>query len=107
VIAEDVEAALAALPMVAGVAVVGVPHQRLGQVVTAVVEPRPGIELTGLRAAARQVLGGPALPRRWLVAARLPRTPSGKVARHRVALAAAALVAGEPTGTALPLRPLP
>ena len=39
VIAEDIEAALAGLPGVAAVAVVGVPHRRLGEVVTAVIEP--------------------------------------------------------------------
>ena len=38
VLVEDVEAALAAIPGVRAVAVVGVPHARLGQLLTAVVE---------------------------------------------------------------------
>lgn len=102
VLAEDIERALAALPGVAAVAVVGVPHGRLGQLVTAVIEPRPGADLTGLRAAARRVLRDQSLPRRWLTTDRLPRTPGGKIARHQVALAADPLSAGTP-----PLRPLP
>jgi acyl-CoA synthetase (AMP-forming)/AMP-acid ligase II len=89
VIAEDVESALAALPGVAAVAVVGLPHSRLGQLVTAVIEPSPDANLGDLRAAARRVLRDQSLPRRWLVTDRLPRTPSGKVNRHAVALAAA------------------
>ena len=94
VLAEDVEAVLTALPGVAAVAVVGVPHDRLGQVVTAVIEPAPGADLRGLRAAARQVLRDQSLPRRWLLADRLPRTPGGKIVRHMVALAAAHEVSG-------------
>lgn len=95
VIAEDVETVLGALPGVAAVAVVGVPHNRLGQVVTAVVEPRPDADLSGLRASARGLLRDQSLPRRWLLADRLPRTSSDKIARHTVALAAAAFALGE------------
>jgi acyl-CoA synthetase (AMP-forming)/AMP-acid ligase II len=89
VVAEDVEDAVSRLPGVAAVAVVGVPHSRLGHVVTAVIEPAPGADLRGLRTAARQVLRAESLPRRWFVVDRLPRTAGGKVARHAVATAAA------------------
>jgi acyl-coenzyme A synthetase/AMP-(fatty) acid ligase len=111
VVAEDVEDALSGLPGVAAVAVVGVPHPRLGQVVTAVIEAAPGTDLTGLRAAARQVLRAESLPRRWFVTDRLPRTPGGKIARHPIAMAAQ--LAANPTADAeppaerLPLRALP
>jgi len=98
VIAEDVEAALAGLPGVGAVAVVGLPHPRLGQLVTAVIEPVPGAELLGLRAAARQLLRGQSLPRRWLLTDRLPSTPSGKVNRYAVALAAARFTADDLAG---------
>ncbi len=91
VIVEDVEDALSGLPGVAAVAVVGVAHPRLGQLVTAVLEPVPHADLTGVRAAARQLLRAQSLPRRWLVADRLPRTPGGKLARHEVAAAIARL----------------
>lgn len=96
VVAEDVEQVLLTLPGVAAVAVVGVAHPRLGQLVVAVLEPVPGADLNGIRGAARRVLRGPSLPRRWLVTDALPRTPGGKVARHRVSAALATLDAGEP-----------
>ncbi len=99
VIAEDVEGVLARLPGVGAVAVVGLPHGELGEIVTAVIEPVPGTDLSGLRAAARRQLRGPSLPRRWLVTDHLPRTPGGKVRRGLVADAAR----GERAG----LRPLP
>jgi acyl-CoA synthetase (AMP-forming)/AMP-acid ligase II len=102
VLAEDVEAALAALPGVAAVAVVGLPHARLGQLVTAVVEPIPGNDLAGVRAAARVVLRNQSLPRRWLITDRLPRTPGGKVNRHAVALAAGRLTAADPPSDSQP-----
>ncbi|MET0863996.1 MAG: fatty acid--CoA ligase family protein [Nakamurella sp.] len=92
VVAEDIEAALGVLPGVAAVAVIGLPHTRLGQLVTAVIEPIPGADLRGLRAAARRRLRGPSLPRRWLLTDRLPRTPSGKVNRFAVARAATRFV---------------
>ena len=92
VIAEDVEAVLAGLAGVAAVAVVGVPQSRLGQVVTAVIEPWPGADLTTLRSAARELLRDQSLPRRWFLTDRLPRTPGGKIARSTVARAAASAV---------------
>ena len=42
VLAEDVERALASLPQVSAVAVVGVPHATPRRDLTAVIEPRPG-----------------------------------------------------------------
>lgn len=108
VVVEDVEQALQSVPGVAAVAVVGVPHPRLGQLVVAVLEPVAGAELTGVRAAARRLLRGQSLPRRWLVAPALPRTPGGKVSRHRVSVAIAALDGGDAAGDeTLGLRPLP
>lgn len=96
VIAEDIEQALSTVPGVAAVAVVGMPYPRLGQLVVAVLEPVPGGDLGGVRAAARERLRGPSLPRRWLVADMLPRTAGGKVARHAVSAAIAALDDGGP-----------
>jgi long-chain acyl-CoA synthetase len=113
VLAEDVELALSTLPGVSEVAVVGVPHATLGEILTAVIEPLPGAHLSGIRGAARAMLAGPSLPRRWLVADRLPRTPSGKIARQAVTRAAAGWArdgsSGAPPARAgVPgLRPLP
>ena len=99
VIAEDVEAALTAVPGVAAAAVVGVPHARLGQVMAAVIEPMAGADLTRIRSAARVILHGPSRPRRWFTAQCLPRTPSGKVSRAAVDEAVRAFLAGDhPSG---------
>ena len=124
VIAEDIEAALCTLPGVAAAAVVGIPHRRLGQVVTAVLEPdgsqpdgtepdgrepdgREPDGVEGVRAAARLVLNGPSLPRRWFTVRRMPRTGNGKIARAVVGEAVRLAVAGEYLPDGLRLRPLP
>ena len=86
VLAADVEAALGRIPGIVEAVAVGVPHQRWGQIVAAVVVLAPGTELSGIRRLARQRLSGPALPRRWAVRDRLPVTAVGKV--DRAALAA-------------------
>jgi acyl-CoA synthetase (AMP-forming)/AMP-acid ligase II len=86
VVAEEVEAALRAVPGVADVVVVGLAHARLGEVVAAVVRATsPGEE--GLRdrlGRAARALPSPSRPRRWLAADELPRLPSGKVDRAAV-----------------------
>ncbi|MFC8530135.1 class I adenylate-forming enzyme family protein [Nocardia sp. NPDC057227] len=81
VVAEDVEQALAAVPGVRAVAVVGAPHSVFGSIVTAAVELHPDTELAAVRARARLVLSREAVPRRWVPMPRLPRTAAGKVAR--------------------------
>lgn len=91
VVPEDVEAVLAAVPGVAGVVVLGVPHPGLGQVVAAVVQG-DGVRRATLEAAARAGLAPSQRPRRWSAVDELPRTSSGKPARALVA--------------ALPTRPL-
>jgi acyl-CoA synthetase (AMP-forming)/AMP-acid ligase II len=107
VVAEDIEQALLSVPGVAAAAVVGVPHPRLGHLVVAVLEPASGADLTGIRDAARHRLRDQSLPRRWLVADTLPRTRGGKVARHAVAAALAALDEDRPAPDGAPaLRPL-
>ncbi|WP_448005112.1 AMP-binding enzyme [Agromyces bauzanensis] len=92
VLAEDVEARLAELPGVAGAAVVGEPHDLLGERVVAIVELDGGASLDDVVAAAHAALSPAELPRRWF-ARPVPRTASGKVARGlvREALASGAL----------------
>lgn len=80
VLAEQVEARIAGLPGVLAVAVLGEPHELLGERVVAVVELSGATELDDVVAAARSVLSTPEFPRRWF-AARVPQTTSGKVAR--------------------------
>lgn len=84
VLVEDVEAVLAGLPGVRAAVVVGTPHPRLGQIVTAVLELDPDTNLAAVRAAARRMLTGPARPRRYLVVDALLRTGGGKIARAAV-----------------------
>ncbi|MGR7026002.1 AMP-binding protein [Geodermatophilus sp. URMC 62] len=70
------------------VVVLGVPHPRLGAVVTAVL-PDPAT-LPAARAAARAGLPPALRPHRWLHAPTLPLTPGGKVDRAALAALAAA-----------------
>jgi fatty-acyl-CoA synthase len=87
----EVEAAIAALPGVAQVAVVGVPDARWGEVGMAFVQPLAGVELDAavLVAGLDGRLARFKIPRHVRVEAGLPLTASGKV--DRVALRADAL----------------
>jgi acyl-coenzyme A synthetase/AMP-(fatty) acid ligase len=95
--AEQVEARLAAVPGVRAAAVIGEPHELLGQRIAAILELDEGVALETVVAAARAGLSPVELPRRWFVH-ELPRTDAGKVARGvlRDAVAAGALGAGHP-----------
>ncbi|MCL3863050.1 o-succinylbenzoate--CoA ligase [Actinotalea sp. K2] len=87
-----VEAALAALPGVGQVCVVGVPDTRWGQALTAVVVVAPGSvppDLGDARAAVTRTLGGAAAPRHVVVVGSLPERGPGKVDRAAVAVLAA------------------
>ncbi|MFC8180780.1 synthetase [Rhodococcus sp. NPDC057297] len=84
VIAEDVERLLDAIDGVRASAVVGTPHTVLGATVTAVLELDDPVVLDSVKARARAALQKEAVPRRWVVVDRLPRTGSGKIARARV-----------------------
>jgi fatty-acyl-CoA synthase len=77
---------LAANPGLAEVSVIGVPDQRWGEAVNAVVVLRPGEELTGEQviANARQHIGGFKLPKRVYFAGELPKNVSGKVLKTRL-----------------------
>jgi long-chain acyl-CoA synthetase len=91
----EVEEALSQHPGVSEVAVIGLPDERWGETVTAIVVPVSGREPTAeeLIAFARSRLAGYKLPRIVEFVAELPRTPSGKVLkrdlRERYAPAAA------------------
>jgi long-chain acyl-CoA synthetase len=77
----EVENALATHPAVAEVAVIGVPHDRWGETVKAVVVARPGETVTApqLMAYAKERLAGYKCPTSIEFAEALPRNPSGKV----------------------------
>jgi len=95
VVVAEVEAVLREVPGVRDVVVLGLPHDRLGEVVAAVVVPGTG-SVRALRRrleAAARALPAPARPRRWRRAASLPLLASGKVDRQAVTDAAAELPA--------------
>src|SRR5262245_10305791 len=77
----EVEEVLRAHPDVADVAVIGTPHPKWGEQVTAVVVPRPGasIDRQRLTAFAGDRLAGFKKPRRIEVVASLPRNAANKV----------------------------
>ncbi len=77
---EEVETVLRGHPDVDDVVVVGMPDERWGQRVVAVVAPRAGAELTldSLREHARSHLAGYKLPRKLVVVQEVQRTPAGK-----------------------------
>jgi acyl-CoA synthetase (AMP-forming)/AMP-acid ligase II len=80
----EVENVLAAHPQLAEVAVIGVPHERWGETVKAIVVPRPGAEVSQEEVIGfvRQRLAGFKCPTSIDIAATLPRTATGKVLKH-------------------------
>ncbi len=82
----EVEEALSHHPDVAEVAVIGVPDERWGEAVKALVVTRAGSALTAdeLVAFARERLAGYKLPRSIDFVDELPRTASGKVLKREL-----------------------
>ena len=82
----EVEEALAQHPAVDQVAVIGVPHERWGETVKALVVLRAEAHATAdeLTAFARDHLAGYKLPRRIDFVADLPRTASGKLLKREL-----------------------
>jgi acyl-CoA synthetase (AMP-forming)/AMP-acid ligase II len=80
----EVEEVLRAHPDVADVAVIGTPHPRWGEQVTAVVVRRPGatVDAAALAAFAGTRLAGYKKPRRIEFVAALPRNAANKVQTH-------------------------
>ncbi|GDY31616.1 acyl-CoA synthetase [Gandjariella thermophila] len=77
---DEVEGALKSHPDVFDALVVGVPDDRLGQRVAAVVQPRPGhtLDYAALDAHVRTRIAGYKTPRSLWVVDEITRTPSGK-----------------------------
>jgi acyl-CoA synthetase (AMP-forming)/AMP-acid ligase II len=82
----EVEKALyAASPDIAEVVVVGLPHERWTEAITAIVVPRPGaagLSEAGLLASVRSRLDGYKVPKAVIVRSELPRTSTGKIQKN-------------------------
>jgi acyl-CoA synthetase (AMP-forming)/AMP-acid ligase II len=77
---DEVEAALKTCADIEDVVVVGVPDERYGERVVAVVQPRAGCQVDGedLRTLCREKMAGYKVPRQVVMADAITRSPSGK-----------------------------
>lgn len=82
----EVESVLAQHPAVAEAAVVGIPHEKLGEDILAYVMPRAGQKVSAeeLRAFCVDKLADYKTPRRIVVVEQLPRSPMGKVMKSEL-----------------------
>jgi long-chain acyl-CoA synthetase len=82
----EVEEALYAHPDVLEAAVVGVPHETLGEEVAALVVRRPGttLDVEALEAWARERVAAYKYPRRVVFVDELPKGPTGKVLKRAI-----------------------
>ena len=80
----EVEAEIDALPGVAESAVIGLPHADFGEGVTAIVAPRPGVDLSedAIRSALEDALAKYKVPKRVFVVDSLPRNTMGKIQKN-------------------------
>ena len=81
-----VEAALFRHPAIAEAAIIGVPDERLGEAVMAVIALKPGAKVNeeDLGLHCRNSLGGFKVPRRFAFVETLPKSALGKVLKGRL-----------------------
>jgi acyl-CoA synthetase (AMP-forming)/AMP-acid ligase II len=82
----DIESVLITHPKVYDVGVIGIPDERLGEIVAAVIEPKPGKKVTGqeMRAFLEPRLAKYKWPRRIIITEKLPRTAVNKIDKPRL-----------------------
>jgi acyl-CoA synthetase (AMP-forming)/AMP-acid ligase II len=101
VLPDEIEAALCQHPAVAEVSVVGVPDAEWGELVTAVIVPAPGVDVSEqiLKDHCAALLSPHKRPRSVQIVRELPKSHYGKIQRSKVRAAAMAKRSGE-TGNA-------
>jgi rifamycin polyketide synthase module 1/2/3 len=81
----EVEQAIAEHPHVSDAAVVGKPHEALGEIVVAFLVPEDdGFDVDELRSFLGERLADFKVPAEFCVVEEIPRTGSGKIMRHRL-----------------------
>ncbi|MGQ0625691.1 MAG: AMP-binding protein [Sporichthyaceae bacterium] len=82
----EIEDVLIGHHAISEIAVIGLPDERLGEAVVAVVRLAPGAEVdpAGWQEYARTRLAAAKVPRRWFVVDAMPCTPSGKIQKFRL-----------------------
>jgi acyl-CoA synthetase (AMP-forming)/AMP-acid ligase II len=80
------KAVYAADPQIAEAVVIGLPHERWTEAITAVVVPKPGatIDEKALIASLKERLDGFKVPKSVIVAEELPKTSTGKIQKNRL-----------------------
>lgn len=86
---QEIENALIEHPKVLDAGVIGVPDHEMGEIVTAVIEPTPGISgddalADELIAHLRERMAKYKVPRRFVFSYDLPRTPTGKLVKRKL-----------------------
>ena len=86
VASQEVEAMLFQCPGVLDAAVIGLPHEYWSEIVTAVVVPAPGKDLTegAVIGFCKQHLAGYKVPKKVIITDELPRNPSGKIIKKKL-----------------------
>ena len=84
VASSEVERAIYGLPEVAEVAVIGVPDEKWGEKVVAIVVPQEGktVDFFTIEKHCRKCLAGFKVPRELIIRNALPRNPSGKILKR-------------------------
>jgi acyl-CoA synthetase (AMP-forming)/AMP-acid ligase II len=82
----EIEDVLIGHEAISEIAVIGLPDERMGEEVVAVVRAAPGAEIDPVawREFGRASLAAAKVPRRWFVVDAMPTTPSGKIQKFKL-----------------------